>query len=70
MTELQGLFEEADGGTLFLDEVGELSGQAQAKLLRAPLQMASNREIASSLVLAGTCICLGSESTYCYNTCV
>jgi transcriptional regulator with PAS, ATPase and Fis domain len=29
-----GLFEEADGGTLFLDEVSELSGRAQAKLLR------------------------------------
>jgi transcriptional regulator with PAS, ATPase and Fis domain len=30
-----GLFEDADGGTLFLDEVIELSGRAQAKLLRA-----------------------------------
>ena len=30
-----GLFEEAHGGTLFLDEVSELSGRAQAKLLRA-----------------------------------
>jgi DNA-binding NtrC family response regulator len=29
-----GRFERADGGTLFLDEVGELSAQAQAKLLR------------------------------------
>jgi DNA-binding NtrC family response regulator len=29
-----GLFEDADGGTLFLDEVGDLSGRAQAKLLR------------------------------------
>jgi transcriptional regulator with GAF, ATPase, and Fis domain len=35
MAERAGLFEEADGGTLFLDEVGELSGRAQAKLLRA-----------------------------------
>jgi DNA-binding NtrC family response regulator len=34
LTERAGLFEEADGGTLFLDEVGELSGRAQAKLLR------------------------------------
>jgi two-component system response regulator HydG len=33
-TEKKGLLEEADGGTLFLDEVGELSPQAQVKLLR------------------------------------
>ena len=30
----QGRFEEADGGTLFLDEIGEMSPQAQVKLLR------------------------------------
>ncbi|HEV8266311.1 MAG TPA: sigma-54 dependent transcriptional regulator [Gemmatimonadales bacterium] len=30
----QGRFELADGGTLFLDEVGDLSPEAQAKLLR------------------------------------
>jgi len=29
-----GRFEEADGGTLFLDEVGEMSMQAQVRLLR------------------------------------
>jgi DNA-binding NtrC family response regulator/tetratricopeptide (TPR) repeat protein len=33
-TDRMGLFEEANGGTLFLDEIGELSGRAQAKLLR------------------------------------
>jgi DNA-binding NtrC family response regulator len=30
-----GKFEQADGGTLFLDEIGDLSVEAQAKLLRA-----------------------------------
>jgi transcriptional regulator with AAA-type ATPase domain len=30
----KGVFEEADGSTLFLDEIGELSVEAQAKLLR------------------------------------
>lgn len=30
----KGVFERADGGTIFLDEVGDLSGTAQAKLLR------------------------------------
>lgn len=30
-----GKFEQADGGTLFLDEVGDMSGAAQAKVLRA-----------------------------------
>jgi two-component system nitrogen regulation response regulator GlnG len=29
-----GKFEQADGGTLFLDEVGDMSGAAQAKVLR------------------------------------
>ncbi|MBL8184215.1 MAG: sigma 54-interacting transcriptional regulator [Blastocatellia bacterium] len=30
----KGRFEEADGGTLFLDEIGEMSMQAQVRLLR------------------------------------
>ena len=30
-----GKFEQAHGGTLFLDEVGDMSPQAQAKVLRA-----------------------------------
>jgi len=30
-----GRFEQADGGTLFLDEIGDLSLEAQAKILRA-----------------------------------
>ena len=30
-----GKFEQADGGTLFLDEVGDMSPEAQAKVLRA-----------------------------------
>ncbi len=37
----KGLIEEADGATLFLDEVGELSADAQARLLR----MLQEREI-------------------------
>ncbi len=34
LSERKGRFEMANGGTLFLDEVGELTPQAQAKLLR------------------------------------
>lgn len=30
-----GKFEQADGGTLFLDEIGDMSAEAQAKVLRA-----------------------------------
>ena len=31
----KGLFEQANGGTLFLDEIGDMSLDAQAKVLRA-----------------------------------
>ena len=34
-TQRIGKFEQADGGTLFLDEIGDMSLQAQAKVLRA-----------------------------------
>ncbi len=35
LADRQGLFQQADGGTLFLDEIGDLSPNAQAKVLRA-----------------------------------
>lgn len=38
-----GKFEQADGGTLFLDEIGDMSADAQAKVLRALQENAITR---------------------------
>lgn len=55
-----GVFEQAAGGTLFLDEVGEMSGTAQASLLRvletrAFLRVGGEREVSVDVrVVAAT----------------
>jgi len=46
----KGRFELADNGTIFLDEVGELTAQAQAKLLRI-LQLQSFERVGGSITL-------------------
>jgi DNA-binding NtrC family response regulator len=45
-----GKFEQADGGTLFLDEVGDMSLQAQAKVLRALEENTIERVGGNSLI--------------------
>ncbi len=55
-----GKFEQADGGTIFLDEIGDMSLQAQAKVLRALEEntierVGGNRQIAVDVrVIAAT----------------
>jgi two-component system nitrogen regulation response regulator NtrX len=62
-----GKFEQADGGTIFLDEIGDMSLQAQAKVLRALEEgkverVGSNKLIAVDVrVLAATNKKLGEE---------
>ena len=46
-----GRFEQADGGTLFLDEIGDMSGNAQAKVLRA-LQSGEISRVGSEKAIA------------------
>ena len=56
----KGMFELADGGTLFLDEIGDMSANAQAKVLRALqsgeiIRVGSEKSIAVDVrVLAAT----------------
>ncbi len=55
-----GRFEQCDGGTIFLDEIGELSLQAQAKILRVVQQgtferLGGNRQILTDVrIVAAT----------------
>ncbi len=49
-TQRIGKFEQADGGTLFLDEIGDMSLQAQAKVLRALEENTIQRVGGNSLI--------------------
>jgi len=55
-----GKFEQADGGTLFLDEIGDMSLQAQAKVLRA-LEEGKVERVGSNKLLQSMCAYLQQQ---------